>query len=170
MVLRWIGCFAIASVGMTATEAAAPNPLSFSCNALPGEISAMDGQLPASTAITGNLRALQMRHDKNLRPVATVRLASKKDFVALQVTPVEPNSDTFTVFVRNGDSKDEERVGLGEVTLNQTMPFAIARNGKDVVVSASGQTVSIRQPFRGNPVISVSCTTGHFLFDNVRVQ
>ena len=74
------------------------------------------------------------------------------------------------MFVRNGDSKVEERIGLGEVSLNQTMPFAIARNGKDVVVSASGQTVSIRQPFRGSPVIGVSCTTGYFLFDNVRVQ
>src|SRR5205085_9897300 len=132
---------------ITATEAAAPNPLSFSCNALPGEVLAMDGQLPASTAITGNLRALQMRHDNNLRPVATVSLASEKDFVALQVTPTKPNSDTFTVFIRNGDSQVEERIGLGEVTLNQTMPFAIARNGRDVVVSASGQTVSIRQPF-----------------------
>jgi hypothetical protein len=170
MVLRWVGFFAVASVGITATEAAAPHPLSFSCNALPGEVSGMDGQLPASTAITGNLRALQMRHDSNVRPVATVRLASEKDFVALQITPTEPNSDTFTVFVRNGDSKVEERIGLGEVSLNQTMPFAIARNGKDVVVSASGQTVSIRQPFRGSPVIGVSCTTGYFLFDNVRVQ
>jgi hypothetical protein len=169
MIVRWLGVFAAA--GFTASQAAAPQALSFNCDAVPGEVTAMsENHLAAATAISGDLRALEMRQDNNLQPAATVKLASRKDFVALQMAPTEPNSGKFVVFVRHGDAKEEERLILGELMLNQSMPFRIAQNGKDVTVTGAGETISVRQSFRGAPVLGVSCSTGHFLFDNVQVQ
>lgn len=160
-----------AGAGLSAPQAAAPQSLSFSCDAAPGEVTAMADHLPATaTFISGDFRALQIRQDNNLSPAATVKLASRKDFVALQMTPIEPNSRTFLVFVRNGDGHEEERTMMGEVRIDQSMPFRLARHGKDVVVSAAGQTVTVRQSFRGAPNIGVSCSTGKFLFENVQVQ
>jgi hypothetical protein len=170
MVLRHIVIVA-AAAGFNASEAAAPQNLSFNCNAVPGEVSAMDqSHLAAANTISGNLRAVEIRQDNNLQPAATVKLASRKDFVALQMAPTEPNSGRFVVFVRNGDAKEEERTMLGEVTLNQSVPFRIAHSGKNVIVAAAGQTISVRQSFRGPPSMGVSCSTGHFLFDGVSVQ
>jgi len=170
MVLRHIVILA-AAAGFSASEAAAPQTLSFNCNAMPGEVSAMDQtRLAAATAISGNLRAVEMREDNNAQPAATVKLASRKDFVALQLAPTEPHSGRFVVFVRHGDAKEEERTILGEVALNQSVPFSIAQSGKDVVVAAAGQTVSVRQRFRGPPSMGVSCSTGQFLFDGVSVE
>lgn len=126
--------------------------------------------LTNSTAISGSFRAVQVRHDNNASPVATVKLASDKDFVALQMTPIEPNSSTFLLFVRNGDAKEEERTMLGQVEINQPAPFRIARNGKQVDVTAAGRTVSLRQSFRGSPSLGVSCSTGQFLFENLEVR
>jgi hypothetical protein len=138
---------------------------------VPGEVSAMDqSRLATATAISGNLRALEMRQDNTSQPAATVKLASRKDFVALQLAPTEPNSRRFVMFVRHGDAKEEERTILGEVALNQSVPFSVARSGKDVIVEAAGQTMSVRQSFRGPPSMGVSCSTGHFQFDNVSVQ
>ncbi|WP_028969594.1 hypothetical protein [Sphingomonas sp. URHD0057] len=170
MVLRHIVILA-ATAGFSATEAAAPQTLSFNCDAVPGEVSAMDANhLAAATTISGNLRAVEVRQDNNLQPAATVKLASRKDFVALQLAPTKPNSGKFVVFVRNGDAKEEERTLLGEVTLNEPMPFRVAQSGKDVIVVAAGHTLSVRQSFRGPPSMGVSCSTGHFQFDNVSVQ
>jgi hypothetical protein len=56
------------------------------------------------------------------------------------------------------------------VPLNQTMAFSLAQSGKDVTVTAAGQTVSVRQSFRGPPSVAITCSTGHFLFDDVAVQ
>jgi len=169
MVLRHI--VILAAAGFAATGAAAPPTLSFNCDAVPGQVSAMDQTpLAAATAISGNLRPIEMRQDNNAQPAATVKLASRKDFVALQLAPTEPNSGRFVVFVRHGDAKEEERVILGEVALNQSVPFSVARSGKDVIVAAAGQTLSVRQSFRGPPSMGVSCSTGHFLFDGVSVQ
>ena len=169
MILRQI--VILAAAGFGATGAAAPQTLSFNCDAVPGEVSAMDQtRLAAATAISGNLRAVEMREDHNSQPAATVKLASRKDFVALQLAPTEPNSGRFVVFVRNGDAKEEERTILGEVALNQSMPFSVTQSGKDVIIVAAGQTVSVRQRFRGPPSMGVSCSTGHFLFDGVSVQ
>jgi len=171
MRVRWIGLFAGAAAAVTATQAAAPRMLSFNCDAVPGEVSAMGQEhLATASAISGNLRAVEMRQDNNLQPAATVKLASPKDFVALQLAPTEPNSGRFVVFVRNGDAKEEERTLLGEVALNQAVPFRIARSGKDVIVAAAGQTIAVRQAFRGTPSLGVTCSTGRFLFDNVEVQ
>jgi len=170
MVLRHIVILA-AAAGFSASGAAAPQTLSFNCDAVPGEVSAMDQTpLAAATAISGNLRAIEMRRDNSSQAAATVKLASRKDFVALQLAPTEPNSGRFVVFVRHGDAKEEERVILGEVALNQSVPFSVARSGKDVIVAAAGQTLSVRQSFRGPPSMGVSCSTGHFLFDGVSVQ
>jgi hypothetical protein len=171
MVLRWVSVLAATSASLSASEAAAPRTASFNCDAVPGEVSAMDQtHLGAARAISGNLRAIEARHDNNLQPAATVKLASRKDFVALQIVPTEPNSQNFVVFVRNGDAQEEERTILGEVLLNQSMPFSIAQNGKNVTVTGAGQTISVRQSFRGAPSLGVTCSTGHFLFDNVAVQ
>jgi len=41
MRVRWIGLFAGAAAAVTATQAAAPRMLSFNCDAVPGEVSAM---------------------------------------------------------------------------------------------------------------------------------
>jgi len=170
MVLRHIVILA-AAAGFSASGAAAPQTLSFNCDAVPGEVSAMDQTpLAAATAISGNLRAIEMRRDNSSQAAATVKLASRKDFVALQLAPTEPNSGRFVVFVRHGNAKEEERVILGEVALNQSVPFSVARSGKDVIVAAAGQTLSVRQSFRGPPSMGVSCSTGHFLFDGVSVQ
>jgi hypothetical protein len=171
MRVRSIGLFAGAAAAVTATGAAAPRMLSFNCDAVPGEVSAMGQEhLATASAISGNLRAVEMRQDNNLQPAATVKLASPKDFVALQLAPTEPNSGRFVVFVRNGHAKEEERTLLGEVALNQAVPFRIARSGKDVIVAAAGQTIAVRQAFRGTPSLGVTCSTGRFLFDNVEVQ
>jgi hypothetical protein len=171
MVVRWIGLFACSAAVVSATQAAAPQMLSFTCDAVPGEVSAMDQEhLATASAISGNLRAVEMRQDNNLQPAATVKLASRKDFVALQLAPTEPNSGRFVVFVRNGDAKEEERTLLGEVAINQAVPFSIARNGKEVIVAAAGQTISVRQGFRGTPSLGVTCSTGRFQFDTIEVQ
>jgi hypothetical protein len=171
MVVRWVGVLTAAAAGFSASEAAAPQRLSFNCDAVPGEVSAMDqDHLAMARTISGNLRAVEARQDNNLQPAATVRLASRKDFVALQMAPTEPGSSRFVVFVRNGDAKEEERTVLGEVPLNQTMAFNLAQSGKDVTVTAAGQTVSVRQSFRGPPSVAITCSTGHFLFDDVAVQ
>ena len=171
MIVRCVGVFAAGIAAISASQAAAPQALSFNCDAVPGEVSAMQqDRLGAARTISGDLRVIQARHDNNLTPTATVKLASPKDFVALQMTPVEPNSSDFVVFVRNGDSKEEERTVLGQVTLNQTVPFRLALNGKDVQVEAAGKAVAVRQSFRGAPSIGVTCSTGHFPFDNVHVQ
>jgi hypothetical protein len=127
-------------------------------------------QLPAVSAISGNFRALLARSDNNLRPSATVKLASAKDFVALQMTPTEPGANRYTVFVRNGDNREEERTPLGEIALNESMPFRVALSGKDVEIVAGDQAMSVRQSFRGTANIGLSCTTGHFRFDTLQVQ
>jgi hypothetical protein len=171
MVMRLVAILIAIGAGLSATQAAAPESLSFNCDAVPGEVTAMADHLPATaTAISGNFRAIQIRQDNNLSPAATVKLASRKDFVALQMTPIEPNSLTFLVFVRNGDAHEEERTMVGQVMIDQPMPFRLTRDGKNVVVSAAGQTVTVRQSFRGAPNIGVSCSTGKFLFENVQVQ
>jgi hypothetical protein len=170
MIVRWVGVLAAATAGFTASQAAAPQSLTFNCDAVGGAVSTMDAEhLSPTTAISGNLRALQARHDNNLSPTATVKLSSRKDFVALQMTPIEPNSSTFLLYVRNGDAKEEERTMLGQVALNTLVPFRIALNGKDVQIQAAGQAVSVQQSFRGKPNVGVSCSTGHFLFDNVKL-
>jgi hypothetical protein len=169
--MRYFAILLTAGLAVSSAQAAAPQAMSFNCEALPGEVSAMDqDHLGAATAISGNFRALQISQDNNLSPAATVKLASRKDFVALQMTPLEPNGRTFLVFVRNGDAKEEERTMLGQVAMQESMPFRVARSGKDVVITAAGQTISVRQSFRGTPSVGVSCSTGHFLFDNVQVQ
>src|SRR5919107_737135 len=105
MVMRLVTILTAAGVGLSASGAAAPQALSFNCDAAPGEVTAMTDHVPATaTDISGDFRALQIGQDTNLSPAATVKLASRKDFVALQMTPIEPNSRTFLVFVRNGDS------------------------------------------------------------------
>jgi hypothetical protein len=145
--------------------------MSFDCDAAAGGVMTMgEGHLEATTALSGSLRPMLTRQDNELRSVATVKLASAKDFVALQMTPTAPNSNTFDVFVRNGDAQQEERQALGQVSLNQTMPFRIAVVGKNVVVAALGQTVTIDQMFRGKPRMGVSCSTGRFMFENVQPQ
>jgi hypothetical protein len=171
MVVRWVALLAAAAAGVSATEAAAPQRLSFNCDAPPGELSTMDqDRLAGANAISGNLRAIEGREDNNLNPTATVRLASHKDFVALQIAPTEHNSSRWVVLVRNGDAREEERTLLGEVGLNETMPFRVTRNGKDVIIEAAGRSVAVRQSFRGAPDMGVTCSTGHFLFDNLQVQ
>ena len=171
MIVRWIGVVATAPAGFCATHAEAPQAMSFNCDAAAGEVSIMDqSHLATAKAISGNLRAVEMREDNNLQPVATVRFASRKDFVALQMAPSGLSSGKFAVIVRNGDAKEEERTILSQVALNQSVPFRIAQRGKDVIVEAAGQTISVRQSFRGAPAMGVSCSTGRFLFDNVQVQ
>lgn len=171
MVVRSIGLLAIVGLGMSAAEAAAPTPISFNCDAAPGAVSSMgEQQLPAALEISGSVRPLQIREDNNLRPVATVKLASTKDFVALQLTAAQPGKNTFDVYVRNGDAREEERTPLGEVTLNEALPFRITVAGKDVIVAAGDQTVSVRQSFRGTANIGVSCSTGRFMFDIASLQ
>jgi hypothetical protein len=171
MTVRLIAIAAGAALALSASEAAAPQILSFNCDAVPGEVTAMDqARLTAATAISGSFRAIQARHDNSVSPVATVKLASDKDFVALQITPIEPNSSTFLIFVRNGDAKEEERTMLGQAELNQPVPFRIARNGKQVDVSAAGQSLSLRQSFRGTPSLGVTCSTGQFLFENLELR
>jgi len=167
--VRWVCVLMAATVAFSASEAAAPESMSFDCDALPGTVSTMDANRLAPTrAISGSLSALQSRHDSNLTPTATVKLASRKDFVALQMTPIERNSSTFILFIRNGDNQQEERTELGHVTLNQAVPFTIAKDGKNVRVEAAGRAVFIEQSFRGTPNVGVSCSTGHFRFDNIR--
>jgi hypothetical protein len=171
MILHSIAIAAGAALALGASQAAVPQTLSFNCDAVPGEVTAMDqGPLASATSISGSFRAVQARHDNNVSPVATVKLASDKDFVALQITPIEPNSSTFLVFVRNGDAKEEERTLLGQAELNQPVPFRVARNGKQVEVAAAGQSLSLRQSFRGAPSLGVSCSTGQFLFENVELR
>jgi len=171
MVVRWIGVLAATAAGFSASEAAAPQTMSFNCDAPPGELSAMDqNRLAGANAISGNLRAIEGREDSNLDPTATVRFASRKDFVALQLAPSSHNSGRFVIVVRQGDAQQEERTLLGEVGLNETMPFRVTRSGKDVIIEAAGQSVSVRQSFHRAPYMGVTCSTGHFLFDNLQVQ
>ena len=169
MVVRWTVVLAAATVGFSPIDAAAPaKSVSFDCDAVPGSVSAMDPEhLAPTTVISGSLRALQSRQDNTLSPTATVKLSSRKDFVALQMSPVEPNSSTYVVFIRNGDAKEEARTVLTQVALNQPVPFRIALNGKDVDVQAAGQAISVQQTFRGKPTVGVTCSTGHFRFDNL---
>src|SRR3954454_2711585 len=99
----------LAAAGFRATGAAAPQTLSFNCDAVPGEVSAMDqSRLATATAISGNLRALEMRQDNSRHPAPPGKRASRRYFVALQLAPTEPNSGRFVVFVRHGDAKEEE--------------------------------------------------------------
>jgi len=171
MVVPWIGLVAAVAAGVSGTQAAAPQPLLFDCDAPAGEVSSMNADhLTPATTISGNLQALETRAGGDLRPAATIRLSSRKDFVAVQMTPIEPNGSTFQVLVRNGDAKEEERFPLGQVTLNQTVPFRITQNGKDVVIAANGQSVSVRQSFRGTPNVGVSCSAGRFRFQNVEME
>lgn len=171
MVARSLGIIAAAAAAFSASEAAAPQTLAFNCDAAPGEVSAMDQtRLTAANAISGNLRAIELRDDNNLQPTATVKLASRKDFVALQIAPTTANSGRFVVLVRNGDAREEERTLLGEVALNEILPFRMIHSGKDIVVEAGGQSVLVQRSFRGAPTLGVTCSTGRFLFDNVQVQ
>jgi hypothetical protein len=167
MILRSISA-GIMVIGLTASQAGTAQRLSFDCNAAPGGVLAMDSHtIAGATAISGVFRAIQTRHDNALRPVATVKIASRKDFVSLQMTPRQADSDVFDVFVRNGDAREEQRTILGQVTLDHPMPFRVARAGKQVVVTAAGHTVVLDQSFRGTPAMGVTCSTGHFLFENV---
>jgi hypothetical protein len=171
MVVRWISVLAATAAGFSAGEAAAPQAMSFNCDAPPGELSTMDrDRLAGANAISGNLRAIEGREDNNLDPTATVRFASRKDFVALQLAPTSHDSGRFVIVVRKGDAHEEERTLLGEVGLNEAMPFRVTRSGKDIIIEAAGQSVSVRQSFRGAPSMGVTCSTGHFLFDNLQVQ
>ena len=170
MILRMIGGGMMA-IGLTASQAASAQPVSFDCNSASGDVIAMNnGAIAGATAISGVFRAFHSGAGGDFRPVATVKIASRKDFVSLQMTPRETGSDVFDVFVRNGDAREEERTILGEVTLNHAMPFRVARAGKKVVVTAAGKTVVLDQSFRGTPAVGLTCSTGHFVFDNVKPE
>ena len=171
MVLHWLGILsaALASAGNAATTA--PQAISFDCNADAGIISGIDpAKLPTSNSVSGTLRPVLGRIHPIVVAAATVKLASQKNFVAIQLAETEPKSGIFKIWVRNGDDRNEERTPLGEIRVGDTVPFKLVRAGDNVLVTAGAQTVTIRQLFFGHPKVGVSCSTGQFVFNDIQLN
>lgn len=170
MVLPFVGFLSVAITSAGSVAAVAPT-ISFNCNADSGIVSGIDpAKLPLSSSISGTIRPVIGRVHPSMAAAATVKLVSHKNFVAIQLTETEPKSGVFKIWARNGDNRDEERTPLGQVSLGYTVPFRLARSGKDVVVTAGNQTITIRQLFLGQPTVGVSCSTGQFMFDNIQLN
>ena len=171
MYLPWIGIFSLIMASAGSAAAALPQSMSFDCNADSGIVTGIDpATLPLSTAISGTVRPVLGRVHPSMSAAATIKLASQKNFVAIQVAETEPNSGVFEVWARNGDSREEERTPLGKIKLNDTVSFKLERVGNDVLVTAGNQAVTIRQLFLGQPTVGVSCSTGQFVFNDIRLK
>jgi hypothetical protein len=165
------GILAIAGTALAAPAAANSQGVSFNCDSDSGSVATMDQQaLRGATAISGTVRPLQIKYDRLLRPAATIKLATRRNFVALQLTPDPESRGLFDVFVRNGSAQEEERTPMLKAKLDDTVPFKIELAGKEVHVTAGDQRISVTQDFSGRPNVGVSCSTGRFQFDNVQVR
>lgn len=171
MVLPRIGLFSLAIATAGSAAGAASQPISFDCNADSGIVSGIDpAKLPPSSVISGSIRPVIGRYDPSMVAAATVKLVSKKDFVGIQLAETEPKSGVFNIWARNGSDREEERTPLGQIKLNDTLPFRLERAGNKVLVTAGNQTITIRQLFMGQPTVGVSCSTGQFVFNNIQLN
>jgi hypothetical protein len=156
---------AVAAVLLAAGASLSAKTTSYDCTAAGGAFSQMthvtEGRNPA---ISGNVQVKQLGTDSKVLPTATVRVSTKKDFVALQLTPERPDSQKVLVRVRNGTGAEEEFAELGTISLDQPISFRIDLLKNEVRVTAGDQSVTVEQMMRGNPTVALTCSTGSFQF------
>ena len=168
MSARVIGIAMAAVLAIGLGSPAGAQSKSYDCAAGGGQFTQLMREGAAGNpAVSGQVQVKQLRSDSKLLPSATVRVSTKKDFVALQLTPTAPDSQSVLVRVRNGTGAQEEFEELGTLTLNEPLSFRIDVLKGEVRVTAGNQSVTVRQLMRGERTVALTCSTGAFEFDHL---
>jgi hypothetical protein len=168
MSARVVGLVAAAVLTMGASSPVSAQSKSYDCAAGGGQFTQLTRESAGGKpAVSGQVQVKQLRSDDKLLPTATVRVSTKKDFVALQLTPIAPDSQSVLIRVRNGTGAHEEFEELGTLTLNEPLAFRIDLLKGEVRVTAGNQSVTVQQLMRGDRTVALTCSTGAFEFKNL---
>jgi hypothetical protein len=168
MSARVIGIVAAAVLAIGASTPVSAQSRSYDCTAGGGQFTQLTRESAGGNpAVSGQVQVKQLHSDDKLLPSATVRVSTKKDFVALQLTPTAPDSQNVLVRVRNGTGAQEEFEDLGTLTLNQPLSFRIDLLKGEIRVTAGNQSVTVQQLMRGDRTVALTCSTGAFEFENL---
>lgn len=149
-------------------------PLSYDCDTAEGAFSQLKQVQPGpSYRITGRISAHRLRQHDRWVPVATVRAdaADGTMEVALQlVAPHRPDGplDVFLV-TRAGKSEPEQKL-LGHAEIGGELPFELAVDRGKVRARIGSLNGDAKASLGSGASVGVSCSTGEFLFNDLRLS
>ena len=164
--------FAGIAVAMLFAPSANAAPVDYNCDTPIGSYSQLvQAQAGPAYRVQGSLTPLTWRDDPDRQwaPVGQVRLESSDGarWISLGIGR-QPNAARGRIEVRVQAGDGRRPTVLGEVGLNEAMPFALQSSPSgEAVVIVGGERHVFRIELGSNGKVEATCSTGEFLFRGV---
>jgi len=170
-----LGMAAGAGAAETASPGPALGPYEFDCEGPEGGLSTWSGPLPGARAtITGTLQLVRALTHKVYIPAGTIALSEGKpdSEVALGFAayPQKPGRIDVQVAIGTGDKSRPRYVAVASLAAEGKARFTLRFREGMLQVEAAGTSKEIAVPHLKPTRLALSCSTGEFLFEDVRVS
>ncbi len=166
-----VPAFSVAvALSLTSTPAEA-NGSRFACDTATGRSSEFRIPLLASEfRVTGTVQPILFRTDENWVPTAVLGLRNPETGNRVSIRLAAPNGQAEGAFVSlavdNGEG--EQRSGVGTLALENVVNFALTyRQGGPSEITIGDQTFPISSDLGNRFDMSLGCSTGDFVFDQL---
>jgi hypothetical protein len=157
--------------GFLPSIALAASPLEYDCDTASGSFSELKqpGIAGKPVAVRGTVQARQLRADGRWMPVAAASVKSDDgDIVMLRITAVEHDKGPLRLQLltrKNGNNNEQV---LASTPIDQAVPFSIVPSANGVAVTLGSERRQVAFAQDKPSATSVSCSTGEFLFTDLR--
>jgi hypothetical protein len=148
-------------------------PLRFDCDTAEGNSSELRAtQAGPSYRIRGQLTARLLRVHPRWQPTASVIVASAdhKVVVALQMTAPKRPEGPLDLFLSGPGGDDRPRIELGQAAIGEKLPFELVVAGGKATARIGDRRAEVAAAVGAGAQVSVSCSTGEFLFEDFTLQ
>ena len=172
-----------AAAALTAGANAAERPITYDCDTAAGHFSELVIPAPVvAFTVTGNVRVNAIAKDKNWAPNAKLLISppptspgdNPTSHAGISVTALPGKSVSVAMDVVQylsfaGTGQKDEIIAGSFKAPGNPQPFSLTYDGQSVVATVGGE--SRTYPLvTTEPVVRIVCSTGEFLFTDVRIQ
>jgi hypothetical protein len=166
----WTWGALLAGFGLLGAAGAQAAPISYDCDTNEGSFSAIE-QVQAGPAyhVRGSITPMQWRTHERWLASAQIRLTSADGSHAIAVQVIRaPGAERADFGVQSGTGGQPATIGLGQVSLNEALPFdlSVLASG-DAIVTLGTERRVFHVDIGRNAKMSVLCSTGEFAFGDL---